>query len=107
MIARLWRGVAHTVADADAYERHVTRTVFPSLASIPGHRGARVLRRASGDQVEFLVMTTWDSMDAVRKFAGANPDVAVVEPEAQAVLSDYDTFVRHYEITHDSNDRAA
>lgn len=103
MIARLWRGVARTAADADAYERHVTQTVFPSLASIPGHRGARVLRRASGEQVEFLVMTTWDSMDAVRKFAGADPDVAVVEPEAQAVLSDYDAFVRHYEITHDSN----
>jgi hypothetical protein len=57
-----------------------------------------VLRRADGGRVEFLVMTLWDSMDAVRRFAGDNPEAAVVEPEARAVLSEYDNFVRHYEV---------
>ena len=71
MIARLWRGVASSSAMADAYERHVTRNVFPQLAAIPGHRGARVLRREDSGRVEF-VMTFWDSMDAVRRFAGDN-----------------------------------
>src|SRR5688572_24452177 len=98
MIARLWRGVASTAANADAYQRHVTMRVFPSLAEIQGHRGARVLRREQGGRVEFLVMTLWDSMDAVRRFAGDNPEAAVVEPEARAVLSDYDNFIRHYEV---------
>jgi heme-degrading monooxygenase HmoA len=98
MIARLWRGVASSSVNAEAYQRHVTMKVFPSLAAIQGHRGARVLRRADGGRVEFLVMTLWDSMDAVRRFAGDNPEAAVVEPEARAVLSEYDNFVRHYEV---------
>jgi heme-degrading monooxygenase HmoA len=98
MIARLWRGVASTSVNADAYQRHVTMRVFPSLAAIQGHCGARVLRREHGGRVEFVVMTLWDSMEAVRRFAGDNPEAAVVEPEARAVLSDYDNFVRHYEV---------
>jgi heme-degrading monooxygenase HmoA len=98
MIARLWRGAASTSANADAYQRHVTMRVFPSLAAIQGHRGARVLRREHDGRVEFLVMTLWDSMEAVRRFAGDNPEAAIVEPEARAVLSDYDNFVRHYEV---------
>jgi heme-degrading monooxygenase HmoA len=98
MIARLWRGVAHTTVNADAYLRHLTTNVLPSLAAIHGHRGARVLRREDGGHVEFLVMTFWDSMDAIRRFAGENPERAVVEPEARAVLDEYDDFARHYEV---------
>jgi heme-degrading monooxygenase HmoA len=107
MIARLWRGVASTQANADAYQRHVTTSVFPSLAAIRGHRGAKVLRRDEAGRAEFLVMTLWDSMDAIREFAGDNPESAVVEPEARAVLSDYDHFVRHYEIALDTSNKAA
>ena len=107
MIARLWRGVASSSAEAEAYQRHVTTNVFPQLAAIPGHRGARVLRRDDSGRVEFVVMTFWDSMEAIRKFAGDQPETAVVEPEARAVLADYDNFVRHYEIVHDTDDPAA
>jgi heme-degrading monooxygenase HmoA len=104
MIARTWRGQA-APEKADAYYRHVTGTVFPEVARLPGHRGGYVLRRdvregAADGTVEFLVVTLWDSMDAVRAFAGADPDVAVVEPAAQAVLSGYDGFARHYEVVH-------
>ena len=99
-IARLWRGVADTAAGARAYEDHVTAKVLPSLAAIPGYRGAKVLKRTSErGEVEFLVMTLWDSMEAIRRFAGDHPESAVVEPEAREVLSDYDDFVRHYDVT--------
>jgi heme-degrading monooxygenase HmoA len=99
MIARIWRGEAEA-ADADAYHRHVTTTVFPSLGGLEGHRGAYLLRRAAGGRVEFLAVTLWDSLDAVKGFAGADPDIAVVEPEARAVLAAFDDFARHYEVAH-------
>ena len=99
MIVRIWRGAAE--ADrADAYARHVTGEVFPKLASIAGHRGAYLLRRPDRSRVEFLAVTYWDSLDAVKAFAGPNPDVAVVEPAARAVLADFDDFVRHYEVAY-------
>lgn len=97
MIARLWRGVAQTPANADSYLRHLNR-VLPALDAIEGHRGARVLRRDEGGRAEFLVITFWESMDAVRAFAGEDPDRAVVEPEARAVLAEFDDRVRHYEV---------
>jgi heme-degrading monooxygenase HmoA len=98
VIARVWRGVALGAANADAYRRHLTANVLPALKKIPGHREARVLRREEAQRVEFLVMTFWDSMDAIRRFAGEDPERAVVEPEARAVLAEYDDFVRHYEV---------
>jgi heme-degrading monooxygenase HmoA len=98
--------MADSAANADAYQRHVTTNVFPSLSAIAGHRGAYVLRRTTADQVEFLVITLWDSMDSIRSFAGDNPESAVVEPEARAVLSDFDKFVQHYEIAHDTTGKA-
>ena len=91
MIARLWRGVAK---DAEAYLRHLDGNVVPELEKIAGYRGYRVLRR----EQEILVMTLWESMAAVRAFAGADPEKAVVEPEARAVLAEFDDFVRHYEV---------
>lgn len=56
------------------------------------------MRREEGGRTEFLVMTLWESMGAIRRFAGENPERAVVEPEARAVLEEYDDFVRHYEV---------
>src|SRR5580700_10494158 len=100
MIARLWRGAAET-GNADAYQRHATATVFPSLRDIPGHRGAFLLKRAAAGRTEFLAVTLWDSIEAVRAFAGADPDTAVVEPAARAVLAEFDDFARHYEVAFD------
>lgn len=97
MIARIWRGRA-TVENAPHYEEHVTARVFPSLASLPGHQGGYLLRRESEGEVEFLALTMWDSLDAIKRFTGANPDVAVVEPEARAILSSFDDFARHYRV---------
>ena len=74
--------------------------MFPSLQDMPGHRGAQLLRRMVDGQVEFLAVTFWDSLDHIRQFAGADIDVAKVEPKAQELLSDYDRFAQHFEITH-------
>jgi heme-degrading monooxygenase HmoA len=98
-IVRLWRGQSKPQG-ADAYHRHVTGTVFPALARIPGYRGGYVLRREIPGRVEFLVATLWDSMDAVRSFAGPDPERAVVEPAARAALAEYDERVQHYHIVH-------
>ena len=105
MIARVWRGQA-TGQNAEAYRRHFAESVRPALASISGHRGALLLRRElEGDsQTEFLVVTLWDSMEAVRAFAGLDPERAVVEPAARAVLTDFDASVRHYDIVQDSRE---
>jgi heme-degrading monooxygenase HmoA len=97
MIARVWRGAA-TKENADAYRRHAIGNVFPSLAGIDGHRGAYLLTRPIAGKVEFVAVTLWDSIEAVKRFAGENPDKAVVEPQARAVLSDFDDFVRHYDV---------
>jgi heme-degrading monooxygenase HmoA len=97
MIVRIWRGQA-TSENADAYFRHVTTAVFPTLTAIPGHRGAYLLRREAEGQVEFLAVTLWESLEAVRAFAGDDPEVAVVEPEARAVLAEFDEFARHFDV---------
>jgi hypothetical protein len=99
MIARIWRGQAEP-SSADAYARHFTVKVAPQLKDIPGHGGAYLLRREADGQVEFLAVTLWDSIETIKEFAGPVPDVAVVEPEARAVLSAYDDFARHYEVAY-------
>lgn len=103
MIVRIWRGRAAGPAEAEAYRRHIAERVFPELAALPGHRGAELLRRETGEGVEFLAVTRWDSIEAVQAFAGPEPDVAVVEPQARALLVDFDDFARHFELAHSAN----
>ena len=91
MIARLWRGTAR---DPDGYLRHLRRNVIPRLKKISGYREVRVLRRDR----EILVVTFRDSMQPIRAFAGEDVEKAVVEPEARAVLEEFDDVVRHYEV---------
>jgi heme-degrading monooxygenase HmoA len=97
MIARIWKGYA-SPEKAPLYLEHVEHSVFPELEAIEGFRGANVLQKTTGDEIEFVVTTFWDSMDAVHQFAGANAGVAVVAPNAQAVLSHYESTVSHYEV---------
>ena len=97
MIARTWRGTA-THANADAYHRHFTQTVAPELKALAGHRGAWLLRREVGGRVEFVVLTLWESRKAIAAFAGDDIEKAHVEPEARAVLAEFDEFATHYEV---------
>lgn len=97
MIVRIWRGFA-SQKTPDAYPRHLLGTVRPKLERIAGFRGLYLLRRDHSDEVEYQVLTMWESMDAVHAFAGDHPERAVVEPEAAAVLTRFDTEVRHYDV---------
>ncbi len=97
MIARTWRGTAPANGAAD-YHRHFVGQVLPQLQDIPGFRGAYLLRREIADEVEFTTITFWDSKEAIKAFAGADPNVAVVEPEARRVLTSFDEHVTHAEV---------
>jgi heme-degrading monooxygenase HmoA len=105
MIARVWRGTAALPA-ADAYYRHFATNVAPHLKDLAGHRSAYLLRREVDEQVEFVAVTLWDSLEAITRFAGADPSVAIVEPEARVVLSEYDDVVQHYEVAYSSAEAA-
>ena len=99
MIARRWRGWAKDAAGADAYVAHFDRAVRPRLEATAGFVDATVERvEQDGGHTEIVVVTRWDSLDAVRAFAGDDVDAAVVEPEARAVLADFDARVRHIEL---------
>jgi len=99
MVLRMWRGRA-TAEKSGEYIDHVTKKVFPALGAIEGHRGAYLLQHAVDGAIEFVVLTLWESMQAVRRFAGAKPEKAVVEPEARATLTDFDESVTHFEVIH-------
>jgi len=97
MIMRMWKARA-TARRAEDYVQHATEVVFPKVSAIEEHRGAYLLRRQAEDDVELMVLTFWDSMEAIRRFAGPEPSKAVVEPEARAVLSSFDEYVTHFEV---------
>jgi len=97
MISRQWRGLAKP-ARADEYVEHLRTETLPQLSSIPGCIDAAILRRAVGDGVEFLIVTRWDSIAAIQRFAGPDAGVAVVPDKVQEMMLEYDRTVRHYEI---------
>jgi heme-degrading monooxygenase HmoA len=97
MIARVW--TAHTTPSrAPAYAEHLRTRVLPQLRTLDGFAGAWLFRRDDKDETELVVVTRWRSKDAVRAFAGTDIEAAVVEDAAAALLSRFDTRVRHYEI---------
>lgn len=100
MIIREWRGRA-LPARAEEYPAHFRKNVLPELLQIEGFHGACLSRRQTADRVEFLVLTRWRSLDAIRSFAGDDIERAVVEPDAVAALEDFDSEVRHYEALED------
>jgi heme-degrading monooxygenase HmoA len=97
MVVRSWRGYGG-LASPEAYPTHLLEEVHPKLAQLPGFRGLYLLRRQHPNEVEFLVLTMWESMEAIRAFAGPEPEQAVVEPAARAALLRYDSLVSHYEV---------
>jgi hypothetical protein len=97
MIARLWHGWT-TRAKADAYETLLRTKILPGIHRVPGHEGAFLLRRDAGDEVEFVTLTLFATMDVVRGFAGEDYEAAVVPPEARKLLSRFDPRSVHYEV---------
>jgi uncharacterized protein len=99
MILRMWRARADPKKAGD-YIQHAKQKVFPALRQIEGNHGAYLLRRAVDGAIEFVVITLWASMAAVARFAGPEPEKAVVETEARDVLTSFEKFVTHFEIVH-------
>lgn len=99
MISRVWRGWTGP-GNADAYERLLLSTVLPGITDrgIAGFRGAFLYRREIGGEVEFVTTMLFDSLDAIRAFAGEDYEVAVVPPAAQALLARFDARSAHYAV---------
>ena len=97
MIARFW-SARTTPGQARAYADHLQAHVLPTVGSIDGYAGAMLLEREASGAVEIIVITWWRSLDAIRGFAGADLEAAVVADEAASLLTAFDRRVRHYEL---------
>jgi antibiotic biosynthesis monooxygenase (ABM) superfamily enzyme len=97
MITRIWRGWT-TPANAPLYQELLLNEIFPGIAArnLRGYRGISLGRRDLTDEVEFVTIMWFDSLDDVRAFAGANYEVAVVPPKARAVLARFDAASAHF-----------
>jgi heme-degrading monooxygenase HmoA len=97
VISRHWKGIAKREF-ADRYVDHLRRETFAELALLPGFIRATVLRRELAAGTEFQVVTLWDSLSSIEAFAGVDVEAAVVPPDVQAMMVQYDHTVAHYEI---------
>lgn len=99
MICRIWHGWT-TPANADRYEQLLRSEIFSGIVArqIAGFSGIDLLRRPVSDGVEFTTIMWFDSLDAVRAFAGVDYELAVVPPAAQALLERYDARSAHYDV---------
>jgi len=97
MIARTWHGTTRTT-DAESYADFLSRRAAPDYRGTPGNRGVLVLRRVSGERAHFLLLTLWDSLEAVKQFAGPDPEKAVYYPEGRGFLLAREPHVTHYEL---------
>ncbi len=99
MISRIWHGWT-VPANADAYEALLKSEIFGGIGNrrIDGYRGIQLFRRNVADEVEFITVMWFDSIDAVRAFAGEDYEVAVVPPKARELLSRFDARSQHYEV---------
>jgi heme-degrading monooxygenase HmoA len=97
MIARIWRGVVRE-ADQDVYLDYLKRTGLREYSETPGNRGVFTLRRVADGKCEFLLLTLWDSWDAIKAFAGDDYAKAVYYPEDEKFLLDRGPLVEHYQL---------
>jgi heme-degrading monooxygenase HmoA len=97
LIARIWRGAVRR-EDGDAYAEYMDRTGVAGYRATPGNLGVTMLRRDVGDRCEFLMFTLWDSIEAVRAFAGEDHETAVFYPEDDRFLIERDETSSHWEV---------
>ena len=101
MIARMWRGRTRVV-DRDRYFEYLQRTGCPDLLATAGNRGLFVFRRTDAEVAEFLMVSLWESFDAIRRFAGPDVQVARYYPEDARFLLEMDPHVTHFELSEES-----
>jgi heme-degrading monooxygenase HmoA len=97
MIARIWSGAVRTV-DADEYAGYIRDTGFAEYGRTPGNRGAWLLRRDDEGTTEFMTLSLWDSIGAVRAFAGEDIEAAVLYPEDERYLVGGESRIAHYDV---------
>jgi heme-degrading monooxygenase HmoA len=97
VISRQWRALARP-EQAQNYIRHLRSETFPALRAIPGFIDASILSRQVTTGVEFLVITRWHSLEAIMRFAGADPEAAVVPASVVGMMIEYDRRARHFEV---------
>ena len=99
MISRIWHGWT-TSENADAYESLLKNEIFTGISNreIAGYRGIHLLRRDLGKEIKFITIMWFESIDAVRSFAGEDYKVAVVPPKARVLLHRFDEKSQHYDV---------
>jgi len=99
MIMRVWKGSTKR-SDSKTYFDYLKETGLKEYQETPGNQGVYVLRRDYDDHTEFLLLSLWESMNAIEEFAGSDPDKAVFYPKDEKYLVEFDRHVRHYEVLH-------
>ena len=97
MIARVWKGWTKA-EDADAYEQLLKEVVYPGLRTINGYHGGYILRQEQAHETEFVTLNLFESLEAVKAFAGPDYETPVFEPEARRLLVKVEPIARHYEV---------
>ena len=97
MIARVWHGSAKP-EHADAYEALLKPELLPGVSKVKGYKGSYLLRRENGKEVEFITILLWESLDAIRAFAGPDFEASIIPEERRQYLSKHDTKAQHYEV---------
>jgi len=97
VIARVWHGYTKP-EHADAYEAMLKPELLPGISKVEGYKGSYLLRRRLGEEVEFITIMLWDSLDALRAVAGADYETAVVPEERRKYLAHYEQKSAHYEV---------
>ena len=97
MIARVWKGWTK-IENADAYEKLLREVVYTELQDIIGYHGGYILRHDGMEEIEFVTVNLFESLDAVKAFAGPDYEVPVFEPEARRLLSKVEPQARHYDV---------
>ena len=102
MIERLWTGIT-SYGNADRYIAHLEDDTFPKLKKLAGYVSSKILKRAlANGNIEFMIVTRWQSIDSISAFAGDDITTAVIPVTAQSLLLSYDDFVSHYEVYSES-----
>jgi heme-degrading monooxygenase HmoA len=97
MIARVWHGSTRP-ENADAYEAMLKPELLPGLSKVPGFKGSYFLKRDVGDETEFITILLWESLEALKAFAGEDYELSIIPEERRKYLSKHDEKAAHYEV---------
>lgn len=104
MIARIWHGRVRR-ADAGCYHQYLQQTGLADYADTPGNQGVELLRRDEGEVTHFVTLTFWESIEAIKAFAGEEYKAARYYPEDAAFLLEFEPSVTHYDVLETARSR--